>query len=85
MNTILSIKAEVPDSLQVLNIEFILLWCTYLAIMLTNLELGILIGIILVTMYFAFSYARVCFLALAFLSRKLNPLEDPPLKDQAFL
>jgi len=46
--------------LQVLNIEFILLWCTYLAIMFTNLEAGILIGIILATMYFAFSYARVC-------------------------
>ncbi len=54
-----------PSSyMQVLNIEFILLWCTYLAIMFTNLEAGILIGIILATMYFAFSYARVCFAAL---------------------
>ncbi len=45
--------------LQVLNIEFILLWCTYLAIMFTNLEAGIAIGFVLATMYFAFSYARV--------------------------
>lgn len=45
--------------MQVLNIEFILLWCTYLAIMFTNLEAGIGIGFVLATMYFAFSYARV--------------------------
>ena len=48
------------SGLQVLNIEFILLWCTYLAIMFTNLEAGIAIGFVLATMYFAFSYARVC-------------------------
>ena len=47
------------EAMQVLNIEFILLWCTYLAIMFTNLEAGIAIGFVLATMYFAFSYARV--------------------------
>lgn len=46
-------------SLQVRIMEFALLWATYLAIMLTNLEAGIGIGIILATMYFAISYAKV--------------------------
>ena len=47
------------ECVKVLLIEFLLLWATYLAIMFTNLEAGIGIGIVLATMYFAFSYARV--------------------------
>jgi hypothetical protein len=44
---------------QVTRAEFALLWATYLAIMFTDLETGIGIGIVLATFYFAISYARV--------------------------
>lgn len=41
------------------RMEFGLLWGTYLAIMFTDLETGIGIGIVLATFFFAISYARV--------------------------
>eukprot|EP00884_Botryococcus_braunii_P017695 jgi/Botrbrau1/4609/Bobra.60_2s0094.1 len=44
---------------KVTRAEFALLWATYLAIMFTDLETGIGIGIVLATFFFAFSYARV--------------------------
>ena len=45
--------------------EFVLLWATFVAIMLTDLEKGIGIGIIMAVLYFAYSYAQAssrCFL-----------------------
>jgi len=38
--------------------EFLLLWATFIAIMLTDLERGIGIGIIMAVLYFAYSYAQ---------------------------
>lgn len=38
--------------------EFVLLWATFVAIMLTDLERGIGIGIIMAVLYFAYSYAQ---------------------------
>ena len=43
---------------QVSRAEFVLLWATFVAIMLTDLERGILIGIIMAVLYFAYSYAQ---------------------------
>lgn len=43
---------------QVTRVEYVLLWGTYISIMLTDLEAGIGIGIILSTLYFTFSYAK---------------------------
>lgn len=40
--------------------EFLLLWATYLAIMYTDLERGIGAGIVMATLYFAYSYAQAC-------------------------
>jgi SulP family sulfate permease len=45
---------------QVTRMEFVLLWATYLAIMYTDLERGIGAGIVMATLYFAYSYAQVC-------------------------
>ena len=39
--------------------EFILLWASFLIIMATDLQRGILIGIVLAVLYFAWSYAQV--------------------------
>ena len=39
--------------------EFILLWASFLVIMATDLQRGILIGIVLAVLYFAWSYAQV--------------------------
>ena len=39
--------------------EFALLWATYLAIMYSDLERGIGAGIVMATLYFAYSYAQV--------------------------
>ena len=44
--------------MQVSRAEFVLLWATFVAIMLTDLERGILIGIIMAVLYFAYSYAQ---------------------------
>ena len=44
--------------MQVSRTEFVLLWATFVAIMLTDLERGILIGIIMAVLYFAYSYAQ---------------------------
>lgn len=41
--------------------EFLLLWATYLAIMYTDLERGIGAGIVMATLYFAYSYAQACY------------------------
>ena len=38
--------------------EFILLWASFLIIMATDLQRGILIGIVLAVLYFAWSYAQ---------------------------
>lgn len=38
--------------------EFVLLWATFVAIMLTDLERGIGIGIVMAVLYFAYSYAQ---------------------------
>ncbi len=38
--------------------EFLLLWATFVAIMLTDLERGIGIGIIMAVLFFAYSYAQ---------------------------
>ena len=45
---------------QVTRMEFALLWATYLAIMYSDLERGIGAGIVMATLYFAYSYAQVC-------------------------
>jgi hypothetical protein len=45
---------------QVTRMEFLLLWATYLAIMYTDLERGIGAGIVMATLYFAYSYAQAC-------------------------
>jgi MFS superfamily sulfate permease-like transporter len=39
--------------------EYVLLWATYLAIMYSDLERGIGAGIVMATLYFAYSYAQV--------------------------
>ena len=39
--------------------EFILLWASFLIITATDLQRGILIGIVLAVLYFAWSYAQV--------------------------
>ncbi len=44
--------------MQVSRMEFVLLWATFVAIMLTDLERGIGIGIIMAVLYFAYSYAQ---------------------------
>lgn len=44
--------------LQVTRMEFILLWASFLIIMATDLQRGIVIGIILAVLYFAWSYAQ---------------------------
>ena len=44
---------------QVTKVEFALLWATYLAIMYSDLERGIGAGIVMATLYFAYSYAQV--------------------------
>ncbi|BDA44720.1 Uncharacterized protein C24H6.11c [Coccomyxa sp. Obi] len=44
---------------KVTRMEFLLLWATYLAIMYTDLERGIGAGIVMATLYFAYSYAQV--------------------------
>ena len=46
-------------AVQVTRMEFALLWATYLAIMYTDLERGIGAGIVMATLYFAYSYAQV--------------------------
>ena len=56
--------ACVPDKsvchmmMKVSRMEFVLLWATFVAIMLTDLERGIGIGIIMAVLYFAYSYAQ---------------------------
>lgn len=49
--------------MQVTRAEFVLLWATYLAIMYTDLERGIGAGIVMATLYFAYSYAKARALA----------------------
>ena len=44
---------------QVTRMEYVLLWLTYLAIMYSDLESGIGAGIVMATLYFAYSYAQV--------------------------
>ncbi|KAK9867709.1 hypothetical protein WJX84_006943 [Apatococcus fuscideae] len=39
--------------------EYVLLWATFLAIVNTNLEVGIAAGIVAATLYFAYAYAKV--------------------------
>ena len=53
--------------MQVSRAEFVLLWATFVAIMLTDLERGILIGIIMAVLYFAYSYAQAS-------TRSIRPL-----------
>jgi MFS superfamily sulfate permease-like transporter len=45
--------------MQVTHMEFILLWASFLIIMATDLQRGIVIGIVLAVLYFAWSYAQV--------------------------
>lgn len=45
--------------MQVTRMEFILLWASFLIIMATDLQRGIVIGIVLAVLYFAWSYAQV--------------------------
>jgi MFS superfamily sulfate permease-like transporter len=44
--------------MQVTHMEFILLWASFLIIMATDLQRGIVIGIVLAVLYFAWSYTR---------------------------
>ena len=44
--------------MQVTRTEFMLLWASFLIIMATDLQRGILIGIVLAVFYFAWSYAQ---------------------------
>ena len=44
--------------MQVTRMEYVLLWATYLAIMYSDLESGIGAGIVMATLYFAYSYAQ---------------------------
>ena len=46
------------SNVKVSRMEFVLLWATFVAIMLTDLERGIGIGIIMAVLYFAYSYAQ---------------------------
>lgn len=57
------------ERVQVSRAEFVLLWATFVAIMLTDLERGILIGIIMAVLYFAYSYAQAG-------THSLKPLPD---------
>ena len=52
-----ALKEGVP-CVQVSRMEFVLLWATFVAIMLTDLEQGIGIGIVMAVLYFAYSYAQ---------------------------
>ncbi len=54
--------------------EFLLLWATYLAIMYTDLERGIGAGIVMATLYFAYSYAQARSLLLTTLLLHLSIL-----------
>ena len=63
----------IVKSVQVTRMEFVLLWATYLAIMYTDLERGIGAGVVMATLYFAYSYAQArpsSFFSLAVLSRR---------------
>ena len=44
--------------MQVTRAEFVLLWASFLIIMATDLQRGILLGIVLAVFYFAWSYAQ---------------------------
>ena len=57
LRQVCALKEGVP-CLQVSRMEFVLLWATFVAIMLTDLERGIGIGIVMAVLYFAYSYAQ---------------------------
>lgn len=57
LHQLCALKEGVP-CLQVSRMEFVLLWATFVAIMLTDLERGIGIGIVMAVLYFAYSYAQ---------------------------
>ena len=60
MRVLLAPTAGICDGMQVARPEFVLLWMTFLAIIYSDLQTGILAGVIFSVVYFAYRYSVVC-------------------------